>query len=260
MVGVQGPQAQGAPGWGAPSAAPSPQGGSGEKVLIALASVVAVIALVGGSVFVVGQRGDESSGPDTTDPDTTDPDTTDPDTTDPETTDPETTDPGTLGPPDTYDSYSTVIDDEGFIEVSLPDEWSDRTTAGIEVDSDTGETTPGVRASTDIAEFVAGYTASGAEIVIYGATTLESLAQLYDDQCLSDLPPEDVTTVADGLEGQFILFSECTGTDDIEGDGFAYVAAFDLPDGNTLSIAVVIAVEADFEAVGAIIDTVEVVA
>ena len=33
-----------------------------------------------------------------------------------------------------------------------------------------------------------------------------------------------------------------------------------LPDGNTLSIAVVIAVEADFEAVGAIIDTVEVVA
>lgn len=260
MVGVQGPQAPGGPGWAAPAAAPTPQGGSGEKVLIALASVVAVVALVGGSLFVVGQRGDDSGdGPDPTE--TTDPDTTDPDSTDSTDTDPtDSTDPGTLGPPDTYDSYSTVTDDEGFIEVSLPDEWTDRTTAGIEVDSETGETTPGVRASTDIADFVAGYTASGAEIVIYGATTLDSLAQLYDDQCLTDLPPEDVTTVVDGLEGQFILFSECTGTDDVEGDGFAYVAAFDLPDGNTLSIAVVIAVEADFEAVGAIIDTVEVVA
>ncbi len=249
MVGVQGPQTPG--GWGAPAtppagaAAPGPatSGGSGEKLLIGLASLVSVAALIGGSVFVVGQRGDDGGdGPTPTQP--TDP--TDPtDSTD-------TTEPAALPPPDSYDGYTTLVDDEGLISVDMPDEWTDVNTSGFTVADD--ETTPGLRATTDTDAFLEGYGTSGGEVAIYGATTLDSLSSLYDDECKSDTPAEAVTT-GDGLTGESILYSECTGADGEEAPGFAYAAAFDLENGDTVWVTVIIAVEADYEAVAEILDT-----
>lgn len=251
MVGVQGPQAPGGPGWGAPApaAAPAPQGSSGEKVLIVLASLVAVAALIGGSVFVVGQRGDEGTdGPDPTEEPT---DPTDPTTS---STD-DTTDTGDLGPPASYDGFSLVTDDSLLLEVELPDEWDDLNVSGITIDSDTGETTPAIQASTDLDGFRDGYSTSGAEIVLYGGTTFDDIASVYESQCQSAEPQSEVTT-GDGVTGQFVLFSQCTGNDGVESEGFAYVSSFDLDNGDTLAISVILDAEADFEALNTILETI----
>lgn len=239
---------------GPPAGMPPPSGGAGGSAtgILVASAVIALVSLIGGSLFVVSRRSAESGdGPDPTT-------TTEDRTTTTESTAPAGGD-GILGGPDTYRSYSEVVNDTGSISVELPDDWTDLNTAGV--DDGSGGTTSAIQAATDLTDFRAGFTVSGAEILLLsgGGRDEDALADFTgfaEDSCESATDPEPVESA--NYSGMVQVFSGCEGSDGVPSDGQLVLMVLG-PDDETFGFFVNLnaQVDADFEALERILETLE---
>lgn len=237
----------GAPGGGSTATGLS----GGQRGALAVAMVLAVGALVGGSLVVSGHRAESSDGPTTTeeDPETTDPESTDSSTESSDTTDP--TETSILGGPATYDEYEAAADDTGAVAASFPTDWEVHT-AGVQYSED--EVLPAIQASEDLDGFRSGLTTSGAELIVTDEATYLDLVSFYQDSCDTVSDPETIS--GSDYTGTYELYSGCTGGDGEPSDGQAFEAFITFDSGTSVFINVNLQIDADFEATQQILDTI----
>ncbi|MCP4967966.1 MAG: serine protease [bacterium] len=152
-----------------------------------------------------------------------------------------------------YDSYYTLIDDNGIMSVEVPSAWSDTVLDSYwGYPDDQQSVGVSMNAAVDTEAWISGWTTPG---IFFGASTLlpatESVGSLLDGHYFGDVCTYDGRTdYSDALyTGVYDLYSQCDGTDTL----FLVLAAETPGSEVLLVIQVVIVTDADLEALDAIL-------
>jgi serine protease Do len=142
----------------------------------------------------------------------------------------------------TYDSYTTIVDDTGYLKVDVPTAWASLDTTPIVLDD--GTQLGQITASTDIAAFNDGWTVPGLFYsAIPGVDFQEALRTFAPDQDCTDAGITDYQDAA--FLGQYQVWTSCGGTDTI----YVVLAAVAIDGTEVVSIlAAQIVTEADLDA------------